>query len=140
MDLVFVCRESVGDSFLTNLLLAMEAKKEGKDVALLFTGEAIRILEDGVFRWSSELASQELRLKIVNNAAALGLPIRGYGVGRQIEVRQIIANAKDAGVHLFACSPWVELFGLDGKLPDGVSKMNMSETLKILGDSKVITF
>ena len=136
MDLLFICRDGLASSLISNLVLAMEAKKAGTNVGVLFTQEALAALCGGVFGWPRELAEQEKRYKMADNAATLGLPVMGgKGDGRQINVRQMIVAAREASVPMFACPTWTVLLDLKGGLPEGIAETDLSETLKMISET-----
>ena len=68
MELAFICRDALADSCITDLCLSIEEKKKGKDVAVIFTGEALIAAVEGVFRWLDQLSPQEVRLRLASNA------------------------------------------------------------------------
>ena len=37
MDLLFICRDAMENSIIANVAMALEAKRRGKDAAVLFT-------------------------------------------------------------------------------------------------------
>ena len=138
MDIVFVCRSALADSCIGNLFLAMEAKKAGKEVAVLFTEEAVLAVADGVFRWSPQLSPQDIRLRLADKAAGFGLPVMGGGVGKQLDTKEMIRKSKEAGLTMLACSPWVELLELEDKLPAGITKGDSALILKIMEEANVL--
>ena len=138
MNMVFVCRSALADSCISNLFLAMEAKKMGKDVAVLFTEEALLAVVNGVFRWSPQLTPQNIRLRLADRAANLNLPVMGSGVGKQLDTKEMIRRGKEAGITMLACSPWVELLGLEDKLPAGITKGDTALILKMIEEAHVI--
>jgi predicted peroxiredoxin len=141
MDMLFICRDALASSLISNLLLAIEAKRAGVDVGVVFTQEALQAVAGGNFNWPSELTGQETRYKVTDNAAAMGLNLPtmgGRGEGRQIDVPKIIPMAKEAGVPMFACPLWEGLLGLKGKLPEGVKEMDVAAILSALREAKTI--
>lgn len=139
MDILFICRDALASSLMGNLLTAMAAKKAGENVGVVFTQEALMAAVAGTFSWPRELAGQELRFKMTDNAAAQGLPTTGgRGDGRQIEVRKLIGRAKEAGVPLVACPLWTGLLGLKGKLPEGMKEVDVPELMKMMKEAKAV--
>ena len=136
-EMVLVCKDNLASSYVSNLLLAMEAKKAGNDVSVLFTGEALSPITGGIFYWPSGLTGQEARYKMADNAKNSGIPTTGgKGDGRQIDVRALITQAKEAGVPMLACPLWVGLLGLQGKLPEGVTEIDFPGMLKLLTEAE----
>lgn len=139
MDMLFICRDALGSSMVTNLALAMEAKKGGTDVGVLFTEEALAVTTDGVFRWPQELTGQEIRHKMADNAAGAGIPTTGgRSAARRVDPQASIMKAKESGVTMFASPIWVTLLGLSGKLPEGIGEINLADELKMLKEAKTI--
>ncbi len=139
MDILFICRDALGSSITTNLALAIEAKKSGMDVGVLFTEEALAAANDGVFHWPQELTGPEMRYKMADNAAGAGLLTKGgSGQGRQIDAQASVTKAKENGVTMFASPIWVTLLGLSGKLLEGIDEITLADELKMLKDVKTI--
>ena len=139
MDILFICRDALGSSIVTNLALAIEAKKGGMDVGVLFTEEALVAAADGVFRWPQELTGQEMRWKMADNAMGVGIPTTGgSSQARQIDAHASVTKAKEGGVTMFASPIWVTLLGLSGKLPEGINEISRADELKMLKNVKTI--
>jgi hypothetical protein len=138
MDLVLICRDGRADSFISNLLLAIEARKAGLQVAVLLSGEALAALSEGIFIWARQLTSADVRLRMAGVAASLGIPVTGSGVGRIVDTKQVIAEARKAGVRLVAGYPWPELLEVADMLPDGVVKADAASVLAMLREAKTI--
>jgi predicted peroxiredoxin len=137
MDLLFVCRDALASSLIGNLLLAIEAKKAGIEVGVLLTQEALAAAVGGTFGWPRELSGQELRFRMADNAASLGLAtMGGRGDGRQIDARKLITQAKEAGVPLFACPIWSGLLGMKGNLPEGIKELDTGAALEMIQKAK----
>ncbi|MFA4915614.1 MAG: hypothetical protein WC560_02945 [Syntrophales bacterium] len=139
MDLILICRDALANSLVGNLVLAMEAKKAGTDVGVIITEEALAAMTGGTFCWPRELKEQVMRYKMADNAAAVGLTTQGgRGDGRQINLRQLITAAKEAGVPMFACPVWTALLGLKGNLPEGIKEVELPEALKMITEAKKV--
>jgi len=119
--------------------MAMEAKKAGIDVGVIFTQEALRcVAGEGTIRWSPGLTGQELRLRFADVAIASDLPIAGgKGEGRELDAMALVGQAKEAGVPMFACPLWARLLRLD-KLPEGITVVEPSALLKMLQETKQV--
>ena len=139
MDLLLICRDALASSLVSNMLMATEAKKAGVDAGVIFTQEALAAISGGTFVWPQGLTGQSTRFKMADNAKAMGLPIMGgKGDGRQIDVRQLVVMAKEAGVSMFACPMWTGLLGLQGKLPQGIAELESDKLLKMLQETKIV--
>lgn len=139
MDILFICRDALASSVVTNLALAQEAKKAGREVAVLFTEEALQAAAETVFRWPQELAPQEMREKLADNAGKVGIPtFGGKSQARRIDAQAAIKEAKKNGITMFASPLWVTLLGIDGKLPEELTGLSQADELKMLKEAKTI--
>lgn len=139
MDLLFLCRDALGTSVITNVNLAIEAKKSGMDVGILFSGAALEAATEGVFRMPPELLEQDMRFKLADNAVAAGVPTAGgRGAARRIDAQASITKAKENGVAMFASPLWVTLLGYDGKLPGEIHQISQADELKMLKEAKKV--
>lgn len=136
MDLLFICRDASASSLLSNLAVAIEAKKAGKEVGVLFTQEALAALAGGVFLWPVGLQGQELRLAMADNGRQMGFPLLGRGEGRQLHAAAFMDMAREAGVAMFACPLWSGLLGAREKLPPGVKAIDLPAALNALSGAK----
>lgn len=132
MDMVFICRDASASSLVGNLRLALEAKRRGRSVAVLFTGEALQALDRGTFLWPRAFWPQEVRWGMADRARALGLPVSGRGQFRALDATAMIDQAREAGVELLACPAWSPLLGLEEGLPRGLRGLSMEEALELL--------
>lgn len=138
MDFVLIVRDALASSLVGNMAAAMGARETGKEVAVLFTGEALAALARGSFAWPRELAGQEMRPALAANGAAAGLPVSGRGEGKQLDAKAMVALAKDAGVALYACPTWTRLLGLGDRLPDGVRAIDTPVALDLLTNARTV--
>ena len=138
MDLLLICNHALANSLLTNLTMAKEAKNAGLDAGVLFTSEALQAITEGVFTWPRELMEQRLRFKIVDNGKTMGIPAKGRGDGRQVDVLQLVTEAKAASIPMFACPLWTGLLGFQGKIPQGIQEIDIPTMLKMLQEAKSI--
>lgn len=136
MDLLFIVRDGLASSLISNLLAALEAKNAKKDVAVLFTGDALATLSRGSFEWPRELVLQTMRWQIADAAPKLGLAVMGgCGEGRQLDVRAVLQQAEAAGVPMLACPTWSVLLGLS-QLPSGVQPLEGKTLVELLESAK----
>jgi len=138
MDLLLILRDALASSLVGGLLMAMEAKKAGQEVGVVFTQEALAALARGSFGWPRELSGQEMRLLMADRAAAAGLPLLGKGEGRQLDAKALVARAAEAGVRLYACPLWTSLLGLEGALPDALEALDTAGFLRLIQDAKKV--
>jgi predicted peroxiredoxin len=139
VDMLFICRDALTSSLVSNLVLAMEANKVGADVGVIFTEEALAAVAKGVFRWPRELAEQRMRFQIADGAKEMGLPtMGGKGDGRQIDPRKLITQANEAGVPMYACPAWLALLGLQGSLPLGIKEIDTEEAMRLINEAKKV--
>ncbi len=140
MDMLFICPDAEGPKIVTSLALAIEAKKGGNDVGVLFTEEALAAVSgDVAFRWPPGLSGQEIRYRMADNSAGAGIPTKGgKSQAREIDPQALITKASESGVTMFACPTWVTLLGLNGKLPKGIKKVSVADELKMVKEAKAI--
>lgn len=138
MDLLLICRDASTSSLLDNLLISIEAKNNGADVCMLFTQEALVAVAGGTFAWPRGLLGQTRRYQMADNGAKQGLPVSGAGQLRQLDYRQLLERARQAGVPMLGLSTWVDLLGLKDHLPSGMTVVRPKNLLKILGEAKSI--
>jgi peroxiredoxin family protein len=138
MDLLLILRDALASSLVGGLLVATAARKSGREVAVLFTQEALAGLARGSFEWPRELSGQEMRLRMADAAKSGGLPVRGRGEGRQIDARALVSGAAEAGVVLYACPIWSSLLGLEGELPEGLRKVDPDGVADLIRDARQV--
>ena len=138
MDILLICRDALASSLLGNLLMAVEAHKAGKKIAVMFTEEALAALSTGAFLWPQALQAQPIRLAMANNASDLDIPIMLRGEGRQVNALGMVEKARQAGVPMYACPTWSQLLDVKGKLPEGIDEMDLPTALKTLGEAKQV--
>jgi peroxiredoxin family protein len=136
MDLLLILRDALASSVVGGLLTAMQARKTGSEVGVLITQEALAALARGSFGWPRELAGQEMRLTTADRGAEAGVPLTGRGEGRQIEVKALVAQAREAGVVLYACPIWTSLLGLEEKLPEGLESPDSEALCSLIQDAR----
>lgn len=136
MDVLFICRDARADSLASNLLMALEARKAGMEVGVMFTSEALEAVAEGSFRWPPGLTGMHLRLRMADNARGMGLPIKGgSGQGREFNPGAMLRAAQEEGVSLYACESWSNLLNLKNKLPEGFGLMDLPATLRIISET-----
>ena len=138
MDLLLILRDALASSLVGGLLTAINAKKAGREVAVLITQEALAAVARGTFGWPRELAGAEMRLGMAERGAAAGLPVLGRGEGRQLDAKGLISQAREAGVILYACPIWSSLLGLEGKLPDGLQTLEPAAVTGLIQEAKQV--
>jgi predicted peroxiredoxin len=138
MDLLLILRDALGSSLVGSLLLALNARKAGRQVGVLITQEALAALARGSFAWPRELSGQELRRKLADRGAELGAPVLGRGDGRQLDVKGLVERAREAGVELYACPIWSSLLDLTGELPEGIRELDAADVADLVQDAKQV--
>jgi peroxiredoxin family protein len=138
MDLLLILRDALASSLVGGLLTAIEAKKAGQEVGIVFTQEALAALARGSFGWPRALSGQEMRLLMADRAAAAGLPLLGKGEGRQLDAKALVARAAEAGVRLYACPLWTSLLGLEGALPGALETLDTAGFLGLVRDARKV--
>ncbi|MSQ24902.1 MAG: hypothetical protein EXR49_01265 [Dehalococcoidia bacterium] len=124
------------DSVLSNVYMAREAKRAGKDAGIAFAGEALMALAGEAMLWPRGLQDVSIRWAMADNGKEMGLPISGRGDGRQLDRRALLGLAKEAGVALYGCPPWVKLLGVQSRLPEGIAAVSEAEMITMLTQAK----
>ena len=136
MDLLLIVRDALASSLAGNAMIALAARGAGREVAILLTAEALAAVARGSFAWPRELSGQEMRLRLADRAKALGLPLASKGEARQLDVRALLAQARSAGVQVYACPIWSSLLDLEGKLPDGLQALDRDAVARLVLEAK----
>ena len=132
VETLLICKDGTINSYLSTLVIAMNTKKKGGDVVVVFMQEALAALIDKNYRFSPGLESYKNDIK--NNAAMMGVPSDPF---------ELIKEAKKLGVPLYACEAWRKLLG--GKpprfdVPEGLEKLELSDLVdKIRKSAKVFS-
>ena len=121
MELLLICRDALENSIIGNLLVALEEKKAGADVGILFTQEALASLAGQSLDWSPLFRDRDTRAKIAKNAKSMGIPLAHAKDARQTDTYQLLKAAKEAGVNLMAFPAWAGLFGIQEQITWGVT-------------------
>ena len=138
MDLLFIARDASGSSFVSVGLAAQAAKKNGKDVAIFVTAEALAAFSSGALSWPRELQGQDRRRTIADNGKGMGVELKSKGEGRQVDPFACIAKAHEAGIRVIACPFWTQLLDISGKLPEGTELIGTSEFVELLDQTTTV--
>jgi peroxiredoxin family protein len=138
MDMILICRDAVEDSVIGNVAMTMAAKKEGQDVGIIFTEEALAALAGESFGWSPLFQNRDARIKISRNATAMGIEVADARDNRWTDLSRLLKAAKEAGVRLMACPLWSQILDVDGKLPPEITAIDSATMLKELKEAKII--
>lgn len=139
MDLLLIQRDALASSLTSHVLVAIEAKRSGKDVAIVFTQEALAALVRGTFGWPRELSGQDKRLRIAEWARDAGHKLIGRGEGKQLDAKALVDEAAEAGVRMIACPIWTEILGVASELPSGLDTVETDEFMnEMLGAGRVV--
>ena len=138
MDMILICRDAVEDSVIGNVAMTMAAKKEGQDVGIIFTEEALAALAGESFGWSPLFQNRDARIKISRNATAMGIEVADARDNRWTDLSRLLKAAKEAGVRLMACPLWSQILDVDGKLPPENTAKDSATMLKELKEAKII--
>jgi len=77
-----------------------------------------------------------MRYALADRGKALGLPVAGRSESRQLDVRALIARAREKGVALYACPWWSGLLGLGEQAPPGFRTMDRKGALALLREAR----
>ena len=130
VETVILCKEGTINSYLSALVIAMNKKKKGEDILVVFMQEGLVALVDKKFRFAPGL--EPYAKDIEKNAAMMGVPSDPF---------ELIKEAKSVGVSLYACQAWMKLLG--GKppkftVPEGLQKLELPELIKVLDEAKKV--
>jgi len=130
VETVILCKEGTINSYLSALVIAMNKKKKGEDVCVVFMQEGLAGLIDRKFRYSTGL--EAYAKDIEKNAAIMRVPTDPF---------ELIKEAKKMGISLYACQAWMKLLG--GKppkfsIPEGLDKLELSELVDILAKANKV--
>ena len=139
MDIVIFSRDATYDSLINNLTMAMSLEKAGKTVGIIFSGDALNCLCGGVIGWSKSLSGIQTKKTISKEAKNMGIAITGPTDPREIDIKPLIQQAKEAGVSLYACPVWTGLLKLRERLPAWLTEIETRELAdEIISSDKVI--
>ena len=127
---VILCKNGTINSYLSALVIAMNKKKKGDDVSVIFIQGGLACLIDKKFSFSNELKAYSLDIE--KNAAEMGIPSDPF---------ELIKHAKTVGVPLYACQAWMKLLG--GKpprfpIPEGLQKLELTDLVGVLNEAKKV--
>ena len=138
MDIILICRDALENSLLSNIGMAMEAKKNGSDAGVVFTQEALAALTGESFRWSPLLENRGTKITVAKSATAMGLQIASEKDKRWTDIYRLLKSAKEAGIALMACPLWTNLLQAEGKLPPEISTIDSQALFKEINEAKTI--
>jgi len=138
MELLLICRDALENSIIGNLLIALEERRAGREVGIIFTQEALAALAGQSFDWSPLFRDRDTRATIAKNAKAMGIPLAHPKDARQTDTYQLLKAAKEAGVRLLACPAWAALLGIQDRLPEELTKIDPTDALKCLKEAKQV--
>lgn len=138
MDLLLICRDALESSVIGNIAVAMEAKKAGQEVAVLFTQEALAAMAGQSLRWPPLLESRDARAKVSKNATAMGIEVANQKDSRWTDISRLLKSANDANIGLLACPIWAKILDVDGKLPPEIKIVDGDAMMKAMHEAKTI--
>ncbi|MDY6908002.1 MAG: hypothetical protein SV910_07225 [Chloroflexota bacterium] len=138
MDIILICRQAEEDSVIGNVALALEARRAGADVGIIFTEEALAALAGESFNWSPLFRNRDARIKISRNSTAMGVEVSDFKDNRWTDLHRLLAQASGAGVRLIACPIWSKILAVDGRLPAIITSMESAAMLTELKEAKTV--
>lgn len=138
MDTLFICRDALANSLISNLVLAMEARKAGADVGVMFTEEALAALGGQTWAWAQLMSDRDTKMAIARSAKKMNIPMVSAKDARQIDTKILLESADKNGVRLMACPLWNSLLSLEEKLPSFIEIMDFDVALKTFSESKTV--
>jgi peroxiredoxin family protein len=130
VEIVIICKDGTINSYLSSLVIAINEKKKGRDISVVFMQEGLVALIDKKFRYAPSLKSYIKEIE--KNANTMGVPTNPF---------ELIKEAKKLGVPLYACQAWMKLLG--GKppklaVPEGLDKLELSELVDLLAKANKV--
>jgi hypothetical protein len=138
MDLILICHDADAASVVGNALLASEAAKAGSGAGILFSGDALLGLLKGWFPWPRGFWPQSVRWAVADRAGELGIPIRGKGQWRDIDVGAILEWVRGQNVRFFACPVWGPLLTPDESWPPTIEVLSPGQALTLLKETTTV--
>lgn len=129
-EIVMLCKDGTVNSYLSTLVVAMNMKKKGDDVAVVFMQEGLASLIKKEFTFSEGLKVHSDDIK--SNAEMMGVPA---------DPLDLIKKVKASGVFLYACQAWMKLLGGKPpkyKIPDGLEKLELTDLIELLQKAKKV--
>jgi len=139
MSSVLICREAIEDSVLGNLALARAMERNGSDVCIVFTGSALKALDDGTFTWSDNFKTREAQAVVITAAEQAGLPLGHRELdNRWSDVRALVESMSGKpGVRLIACPLWSGLLELGDRL-EYLEKLDEKKLVDLLQSADTV--
>ncbi len=130
VDTIIICKEAKINSYLSALVIAINTKKKGDDISIVFMQEGLAGLIDKKFRFPEGLEPYSEDIK--KNAAEMGVSIDPF---------DLIKHAKGMGIPLYACQAWMKLLG--GKppkfdIPEGLEKLELNDLVDAIAEAKKV--
>jgi predicted peroxiredoxin len=127
---IIICKEAKTNSYLSALVIAINTKKKGGDISVVFMQEGLAGLIDKKFGFPEGL--QPYSEDIEKNAAEMGVSIDPF---------DLIKHAKSMGIPLYACQAWMKLLG--GKppkfdIPEGLEKLELTDLVDAIAEAKKV--
>jgi hypothetical protein len=138
LDLLLVCHDAEAASVVGNALVAVDAARLGRSTAILFSGEALLALLNGRFQWSRGFWPQVVRWSVADRAQELGLPTRGKGQWRDLDVAALLEWTHDQNVQFLACPAWGSLLAGHKPWPSSLLVLTAPQTMTLLEETKTV--
>ena len=138
MDLIFICRDALENSVISNIGFALEARKAGMDVGVLFTEEALLAMAGESFRWSDLFQGRDTRARISKNATSMGIEVANQKDSRWTDLTRLLCLAREKGVRLFACPLWVQILDVKQEISSRLELLEMETIIQELTKAKII--
>lgn len=130
VKIIILCKDGTINSYLSSLVIAMNEKKQGRAVSVVFMQEGLVALINKKFRYAQGLESYANDIE--KNASIMGVPTNPF---------DLIKEAKKLGVSLYACQAWMKLLG--GRppkfsIPEGLDKLELSELVDVIAEAEKV--
>jgi hypothetical protein len=138
LDFLLVCHDADAASVVGNAILAVDAARSGRSVGILFSGEALLALIKGWFQWPRGFWPQAVRWSIVDRAQELGLPTRGKGQWRDLDVAALLEWTRGQNVRFLACPIWGSLLAGQEPWPTSLLVLTATQTITLLEETNTV--
>ncbi|MGA2467121.1 MAG: hypothetical protein ABSH06_22570 [Thermodesulfobacteriota bacterium] len=126
MNTLVIIRSGLANAWISGLFVALDGATKGKQVGVLFSEEALKVLNGEPFFWSPLLRDKETMNTMAKNAAGGTINFQSSRDRRQIDLWRLVKGAQGKGVQFYACSSWSKLLGMD-KFPEGMQVLSQEE-------------
>ena len=124
-ETVIICKDGTVNSVISCVVAAVNMKKAGEDVIVVFMDEALAALADKDLRWSPGLEARADTIKAEMEKRNM-----------TVEPDGLFKMAADAGVPLYANMGWAKILAISP--PEGLEPLELKDFLDRLAKAKQV--